>query len=351
MTPEEKIGANLAGLSSLLNQPQNKNPNGEPDFIAKDLLKIEQMVVDNNQEMETTTQHISEKLNNIMATVQIIKDKIKYFKDEAAKCKEQIQNNTGYVDTLNKELEANTEENRRLNEELKLVKRESADLKTTQLQKIQEIKQLNASHQTQFQKQVEQLNIELSDITSNLQRVSNENRELHDKIDKETIKKKAIREHIYAIIDENKKLKEMLENMNQSILEAYDVLNTLSNLKTIKHLDFQAVLKEVRRILNIQDTEGANLPPPPPPPPPLPPSIPLPPPPPTPRQSSQLIQPPLRVGVLAPGLKKTLERKPGLNGGTRKKHTTFKNTTFKKGCAKKTKNNRDAFVHFKCEKV
>ena len=76
MTPEEKIGANLAGLSALLNQPQYKNPNGEPDFIAKDLLKIEQMVVDNNQEMETTTQHISEKLNNIMATVQIIKDKI-----------------------------------------------------------------------------------------------------------------------------------------------------------------------------------------------------------------------------------------------------------------------------------
>ena len=325
MTPEEKIGANLAGLSALL---LNQNQNGEPDFIAKDLLKIEQMVVDNNQEMETTTQHISEKLNNIMATVQIIKDKIKYFKDEAAKCKEQIQNNTGNVDRLNKELEANTEENRRLNEELKLVKRESADLKTKQLQKIQEIKQLNASHQNQFQKQVEQLNIELSDITSNLQRVSNENRELHDKIDKETIRKKAIREQIYAIIDENKKLKEMLENMNQSILEAYDVLNTLSNLKTIKQLDFQAVLKEVRRILNIQDTEGANLPPPPPPlppsiplppPPPLPPSIPLPPPPtPTPRQSSQLIQPPVKVGLLSPGLKKTLERKPGLFGGTRK---------------------------------
>lgn len=307
MIPETKIGATLAGLSELI----EKNPDGNPDFIAKDLLKLEEMIVDNNQTMETTTQNISEELKTLMATVQIIKDKIKYFQVEAAKCKEKIQMNNSEIDKLKKQLEDNLEINRKLDEELKL---KSVELKTKQLQKTQELNTLSQSNANEYKKQIERLNSELADINSNLQRVSNENRELRDKIKKDDVN---IRKNISDITSENEELNQILENMDKAISDAYNLLNTLSQFATIKQGDYQTVLKEVRQILKIPEPTPPLSPPP---------LSPLSPPPPPPRRAIDVRppNPPLKVGNLAPTLEKQLNRMPGLNGGTRKKHVKHK---------------------------
>jgi hypothetical protein len=209
-----------------------------------------------------------------------------------------------------------------LEKKLNSAQAESARLKTEQLQLIQEIHNLKQLlEQKTSDDQIEKLTADLASTNDKLKRITRENQDLRRQILLVQQENKELLQKIQVLTEENAELERKQNEIRESIMKAHDVLNTLSRFPTIKQGDYQTVLKEVRRILNIPEPAVLPLPPPPPPGP----MPPLPPARPAPTRYTPRSNPPIKVGELTDELKKKLNRTPGFGrGGTRKKHLKHK---------------------------
>jgi len=198
--PEQIIGEKLAELSNSINSSND---------IASGLSQIEGIVNENNANMATTTQGVSDEMKQLLATVQIIKDKINYFKEEDIKCRQQIEQNQSEINTYKKQLEKIAG----LESSLRAVQLENNQFKQRQL----ELNRRIASG--------EQLNGAFDEVVSNLNRTSSENAKLRIQIQALGFNKEEALKKIDVLTRENAELKARQSRAIESIQRTYVSLN------------------------------------------------------------------------------------------------------------------------------